>query len=133
MNFKKGDLVVASACIRTSYYNLRVIYREGSPRATVYREPKGLGYGQNVKRAWRIEAETRGVIVGSSFRIIGFLDSSGFDQPVLNPTKSADGKGAAVKVIMIQPTNTERWLKPIPCLEEDLTLVEEVTCTEMDL
>ncbi len=64
-----------------------------------------------------------GLVVGWSIRISGIhhvgIDNSGiFDGGDFEP--GFIDNAVYHKVIMVQPLDTERWIKPIPCLEEDL-------------
>jgi len=128
----KGNVVVVKAAVFGSLGDwpmLKTVSRNTGgyiavphdERLTMVHEAK---YGPRKRNLWRYEYETPwiGMVTGWSVRKTGDSVPSGgdwddYEQGYLREDKSH-------KVVMIQPLRTERWLRPIACLEEDVTKVD---------
>lgn len=114
--FKKGDKVLVTASVYTKdRVSAQIRPAEPYPHE-VLREitPQHRGILRPLRRM-RYKQPFPGIVVGWSLRKSGEY----------SPAYGNDDIGClwqeeSHKVIMIQPADTQRWVKPIPCLEEDL-------------
>lgn len=108
---KKGDIVLVKARVDTQYHALvgEVIY---TPQGVTYaREQKKLLVRYEEKEPWQ------GMVVGYSFLQTGWRSYDIDEYPYLRSDKYH-------RVWLIEPFGSERWAKPISCLEADLTPIE---------
>ena len=116
---EKGDLVIVHAVVIASY---------GSPLGgELIHEPE-LEH-RTKKRLFRFEiCPFPAVMVGTSYRATGYYypghTGSGkwFDDDMPEPAHLSEDKRHPV--IMVQPLDCPRWLKPSACLERDLEKME---------
>ena len=85
-------------------------------------------FGNRKRNLWRYEyAEPwLGMVTGWAIRMTGESVSSGYEGDSLDGTYDfVSGHLASDKshkVVMVQPLHTDRWLRPVACLEEDLSV-----------
>lgn len=124
MKFKKGDIVL----VKASVYTKERVASQCKPHIDVY--PKTIHTPEkakdmsrkNLRKLYRIEYKKpfQGIVTGWSTRL------TGIHQPSWNYDDVGYIKSdKAHKVIMVQSMDTQRWLKPMPCLEKDLEWTEE--------
>lgn len=111
---KKGDLVRVKAQVVTRFPN---IWTGG----TLVHEPK-RGQATSKKCLYRLDFEPwTGMIVGKSYLATGLYEQAG---------DYWDGNYASLKedkrhaVWLVEPIDSNRWVKPFACLEVDLELVK---------
>ena len=106
---KKGNIVLVKAQVVTSY--------KPRPELQLLHKPT---WGNWKKKLYRLEYTWPriGMVVGKSYRATGSRSNDMDDIQYL----SEDKRHPVVMVISIKD---DRWIKPIPCLEEDLELYNE--------
>ncbi len=116
MNLKKGDVVQVNAIVEADLWSQ--VY--GKRRALVFKLPAGYEDAINwrVRCLLRCPSDRLGIVVGYGIRQVGILTDRFCEFGSYTKIEN-------VSVVMVQPTVTQRWLKPWACLEEDLIVVEE--------
>lgn len=110
---KKGTVVVAKAYVFGS---------QGQSTCERLTDYNGLkGRYRNLFRNV-LEKPIPGIVVGYSFRQAGPVNE--WSNPEDSYTTPYLSVKTNQKVYMVQPLNTERWVKPYPCLEKDLVVVD---------
>lgn len=121
--FKKGNIVTVKACVFCSTLGRPTLSEQhehtsgfatmGKKLLTLVHEVKA---GFRSRNLWRFEYHEpwTGIVTGYSFRRTGDSWPNDYDaQGYLTVDKSH-------RVVMVQPLRSERWLRPVTCLEGDL-------------
>jgi hypothetical protein len=148
MNFKKGQAVQAIAFVeahiegwddpsnfldgqrftdrlRTTGHTVALAR---SPAVEMQQEEQEREYPPKRKCLYRVffHSPIVGIVVGESYRATGIYHPSEMEEDFAGHiwwTEPSLDEDKRHKVIMVQPTHTNRWLQPYPCLEEDLVLL----------
>ena len=119
---KKGDVVWVHAVVEASCGDAR---HEHESSVTLIHIPDKKKWPSMIKRLYRVSLEPpeRGIVVGESYRATGWYQDSRFNDGDWEPAYLQEDKRHPV--VIVQPLDNPRYLKPWACLPNDLELAAE--------